>query len=283
MVEKLQAERRALELARADAEREASIARDKQRDLDRERERLAGKERGAITREGGELLAAIKAARDDLRSAQARLRSTRLTEEDVRVAARAIDAVAHKASIGGELEPRAVDVAPRAALGAGDLRVGLRVWVPKLRANAEIVEILGNGQLRVAAGSLKLTTHVNEVRLGAGDAPSSASTPNANRRGRKHEHAFDAAADDEVPIATAENTVDLRGLRAHEAASMAEQFLDRSLGAGRKVAFLVHGHGTGALRDAVREQLRGSRYVARMRPGEHGEGGDGATVVWLRW
>jgi DNA mismatch repair protein MutS2 len=287
MVEKLQAERRALELARADAEREADLARAKQRDLDRERERLAGKERGAITREGGELLLAIKAARDDLRGAQARLRSTRLTDDEVRAAARAIDAVAHKAAIGGELELRSTaDAAPRSSVSAGDLRVGLRVWVPKLRANADIVEILGNGQLRVAAGSLKLTTHVNEVRLGPGDAVashSSASGSSGSRRVRKPEHVFDAAADDEVPIATAENTVDLRGLRAHEAASMAEQFLDRSLGAGRKVAFLVHGHGTGALRDAVREQLRASRYVARMRPGERGEGGDGATVVWLRW
>ncbi len=64
---------------------------------------------------------------------------------------------------------------------------------------------------------------------------------------------------------------------------MAEQFLDRSLGAGRTVAFLIHGHGTGALRDAVRETLRASRVVARQRPGEPAEGGDGVTVVWLRW
>jgi DNA mismatch repair protein MutS2 len=49
------------------------------------------------------------------------------------------------------------------------------------------------------------------------------------------------------------------------------------------VAFLVHGHGTGALRDAVREALRASHYVARMRPGDPGEGGEGVTVVWLRW
>jgi DNA mismatch repair protein MutS2 len=94
---------------------------------------------------------------------------------------------------------------------------------------------------------------------------------------------LDAAADPDVPIQTSDNTVDLRGLRAHEAIAMAEQFLDRSLGAGRKVAFLIHGHGTGALRDSVRDALRGSRIVEKMRPGEQSEGGDGVTVVWLRW
>ena len=69
----------------------------------------------------------------------------------------------------------------------------------------------------------------------------------------------------------------------HEATAMAEQFLDRSLSAGRKVAFIIHGHGTGALRDAVRETLRVSSYVEKSRPGEPREGGDGVTVVWLKW
>jgi DNA mismatch repair protein MutS2 len=278
MVDKLQAERRALELARADAERDAEAARAKQRELGRELERLAARERAAITQEGADLLAALKKAREELRGAQARLRGPKASEEDVRAAARAIDAVAHKASIGGELEPRAAaDAGERAPVPASELKVGLRVYVPKLRAEAEIVEVLGGGHLRVAAGALKLSTTAADVR-------STASAPPPTRgRPRRAGYELDPAADPEVPIQTSENTVDLRGLRAHEATAMAEQLLDRSLGAGRKVAFLIHGHGTGALRDAVREALRASHYVARMRPGEPGEGGDGVTVVWLRW
>ncbi|MEZ4310087.1 MAG: Smr/MutS family protein [Polyangiaceae bacterium] len=63
---------------------------------------------------------------------------------------------------------------------------------------------------------------------------------------------------------------------------MAEQFLDRMLGSGRRVAFLIHGHGTGAVREAIRQSMRSSPYVDRSRPGEQREGGDGVTVVWLR-
>jgi DNA mismatch repair protein MutS2 len=112
--------------------------------------------------------------------------------------------------------------------------------------------------------------------------------PRDRERERDRERArraapLDPAADFDVPIQTAENTVDLRGLRAHEATAMAEQFLDRCLGAGRRVAFLVHGHGSGALRDTIRASLRDSRYVARSRPGEPSEGGDGVTVAWLKW
>jgi DNA mismatch repair protein MutS2 len=281
MVEKLAAERRALELSRADAEREAEAARARQRDLDREIERLAGKERAAVTREGEALLAGVKRAREELRAAQARIRGSKPTEDDLRAAARAIDAVAHKTSIGGELEPRAAaDAVERAAVAPGDIRVGLRVYVPRLRAEAEIVEVMAGGQLRVAAGALKLGTTVSEVRSGGGATASARGAP--PRKGRNATSDFDAAADPDVPIQTSDNTVDLRGLRAHEATAMAEQFLDRTMGAGRRVAFLIHGHGTGALRDAVRETVRTSSYVSRSRPGGPGEGGDGVTVVWLR-
>jgi DNA mismatch repair protein MutS2 len=312
MVEKLAAERRALELARADAEREVGEARDRKRDLDREIEKLAAKERTTITKEGEALLQSIRRAREDLRSAQARLRGQKPSEEDVRAAQRSIDAVAQKTSIGGELEPRAQgESVERPAIAPDAIRVGTRVYVPRLRAEADVVEVLAGGGLRVAAGPLKLMTSVTEVRAAGGGAsdPVEASAgkggtgargregAGAARGGRKAQKSpggrggssptsrvdLDAAADPDVPIQTSENTIDLRGLRAHEAIAMAEQFLDRSLGAGRKVAFLIHGHGTGALRDSVRDALRGSRYIEKMRGGEPGEGGDGVTVVWLRW
>ena len=285
MVERLEAERRALEIARAAAEREADASRAKQAELDRQIERVTDRERTAITREGEALLAGLKTAREELRAAQARLRAGRATEEDLRAATRAIDAVAHKASIGGELEPgAAAHATERAPVPASEIRVGLKVYVPRLRCEAEIVEVLSGGALRVAAGALKLGTNISEVRSVKAPEASGGGKPGQPRdkRGKRPGFVLDAAADPDVPIQTSDNTVDLRGLRAHEATAMAEQFLDRTLGAGRKVAFLIHGHGTGALRDAVREALRASGYVGRMRPGEPGEGGDGVTVVWLR-
>jgi DNA mismatch repair protein MutS2 len=285
MVEKLAAERRALELARVAAEREAESARERRRELDREIEALKAREGVAITRAGEELLQSVKRAREDLRAAQAKLRSGKLDENELRAAAKVIESVARKTAIGGELEARAeADAAPRRALEPGELRVGLRVHVPRLRVDADIVELLPSGQVRVAAGPLKLTASPGELLAAHSNERGQASS-SGGRRGERapaRRAEYDAAADPEVPIQTSENTIDLRGLRAHEVLAMAEQFLDRALGAGRRVAFLIHGHGKGALRDTLREALRSSRYVARMRPGEPREGGDGVTVVWLR-
>jgi len=44
---------------------------------------------------------------------------------------------------------------------------------------------------------------------------------------------------------------------------------------------IIHGHGTGAMRDAVRSQLASHPLVKDWRPGERGEGGDGASIVTL--
>lgn len=74
----------------------------------------------------------------------------------------------------------------------------------------------------------------------------------------------------------------LIGQRVEPALEALDRYLDQALLAAREEVRVIHGHGTGALRDAVREHLRDHPAVASFRPGEPGEGGDGATVVALR-
>ena len=78
------------------------------------------------------------------------------------------------------------------------------------------------------------------------------------------------------------NSLDLRGRRADEALAELEAFLDRTALEGADTVFVIHGHGTGALRKVVREYLATSPYVARFRAGGAGEGGDGVSVVSLK-
>jgi DNA mismatch repair protein MutS2 len=78
------------------------------------------------------------------------------------------------------------------------------------------------------------------------------------------------------------NTLDLRGQRADEALGELEAFLDRTALEGADTVYVIHGHGTGALRKVVREYLATSGYVAAFRPGGVGEGGDDVSVVSLR-
>jgi DNA mismatch repair protein MutS2 len=74
----------------------------------------------------------------------------------------------------------------------------------------------------------------------------------------------------------------LLGKTVDEALGEVDKFLDDASRAGRTEARIVHGHGTGKLKAAVRRFLKGHAHVDAFRPGEPREGGDGATVVTLR-
>lgn len=75
---------------------------------------------------------------------------------------------------------------------------------------------------------------------------------------------------------------DVRGMRADDALAELESFLDRGMRSGEDAALVIHGHGTGALKQAIRDYLAASPYIRMYRPGEGHEGGDGVTVVALR-
>lgn len=78
------------------------------------------------------------------------------------------------------------------------------------------------------------------------------------------------------------NTLDLRGYRVEEALDSLEIFLDKACLLNLSVVYIIHGHGTGALKNAVQDYLSVSPYVQKYRYGNNSEGGDGVSVVDLK-
>ena len=78
------------------------------------------------------------------------------------------------------------------------------------------------------------------------------------------------------------NTLDLRGERVEEALDELEGYLDKASLANLSPVYIIHGHGTGALKSAVRDFVKTSPYVAKFRVGEEAEGGDGVCVIDIK-
>jgi DNA mismatch repair protein MutS2 len=78
---------------------------------------------------------------------------------------------------------------------------------------------------------------------------------------------------------TVASSLDLRGATVQEALEALDRYLDDASLAGLEQALVIHGMGTGALRDAVRDHASAHPLVKTWRAGGRGEGGDGATVV----
>ena len=157
-----------------------------------------------------------------------------------------------------------------AGLPLEDVSVGDRVHVRSLGHNGVVVQMLSKqGKARVSAGSIELDVALADLYAPLGKGADKSPTP---PRG-----AWKVAA-----VEDGERELKLIGLRVDEALDLLEQFLDRASLGGLREVRVIHGLGTGRLRDAVRECLARHPLVEGFRAGEPHEGRDGATVVTLR-
>ncbi|MGA8891860.1 MAG: Smr/MutS family protein, partial [Anaeromyxobacteraceae bacterium] len=85
-----------------------------------------------------------------------------------------------------------------------------------------------------------------------------------------------------APLTAGSRRLDVRGMRVDELLRAVDLFLDGLYAEDAADAVILHGHGTGALKEALRSHLQGSPYVGMFRPGDAQEGGDAVTVVRFR-
>jgi DNA mismatch repair protein MutS2 len=234
----------------------------------------------------GDALSALRAARrdiDDIRKElRAKQQATQLTVDDARAATRKL--VAPGAAV-AQHEPRR-KLPPGTPATVESLVVGAPVIVPKL-GRCEVVAPPHDGKVEVRLGSMRALVPIADVLMDSHRAARAA------EREREREIP-DAKPEPGVVLVdgmpaggratarTIDSTIDVRGQRVDEAVANVDRFLDESLLASRDTAFVVHGHGTGALRTAVRSHLGQHKGIQTFRAGEPNEGGDGVTVAFLK-
>ncbi len=166
------------------------------------------------------------------------------------------------------------EAGPEAAPGA-ELKPGVRVRIVSLGQEGEVVEVEGANAL-VRAGSLKVRRPLADLLPLRGKAKDVAL---AKSRAERLSAAADARPD--APRLS-ETRLDVRGLRVDELLREVERFLDARYADGESECLILHGHGTGALKQALRDHLSSSPYVGSFRAGDRHEGGDAVTLVSFR-
>ncbi len=145
------------------------------------------------------------------------------------------------------------------------IRAGDRVMIPSLGAEGEVTAI-NDGQADIQMGSLKTRQPIEALeRLGraaSGDPDRRVTRPVFNET---------------VPL-----ELDLRGQRASEVPEMLENYLEGAARSGLPFVHIIHGKGTGALREVVRTHLHRHPAIDRAALAQPEQGGDGVTVAHLR-
>ena len=148
------------------------------------------------------------------------------------------------------------------------LQAGDTVRIKSMGVKAEVVSVNRDGTVNLKAGIMNVTAKEDEVLLLDGEK-------------KKTQQAVPAASVGTRLVHVAPE-IDLRGMESLEGVLAAERYLDSAAMARMKTVTIIHGKGTGALREAVQQMLKRNKLVKSFRLGRYGEGEAGVTVVELK-
>lgn len=175
--------------------------------------------------------------------------------------------------------PTASESVPVTSLEEGDV-----VEIANLDTLGRLLEKPeGKKSVRVQVGSSELSVHVERL-VGVGKAGSAPDVvpQEKNPPSRLTKPLSRSSGSTGLGSATPDFAgIDLRGQTAEEALEQLSAQLDQALLRNTRSVRIIHGHGTGKLKTAIRTFLAQSAYVAAYRPGSQEEGGDGVTMVEL--
>jgi len=254
-------------LRRLEAElaRERDTAARETERLESERRRL-GEERAKMLAEG---LAGFERARRELaRKVSEELDLAR--HESTRLAQASAARLLEEAERAAEAEPVIAEAREEEERRSRRVEVGELARIRGLGSEGRVVAFDGDWAHLEFRGKRMRVRRSDLEPMGAG--------------GGKRERASGKPAA-EIPRAESSGPiveVNLIGQRVEEAIDAAERALDQALVSGASRLRVIHGHGTGRLREGIREHFRSHPAVEKLRSGDRSEGGNGATILELR-
>ena len=274
--ERARAEASRAAAARVEAEARVRLAHVEQRIafIEEERAELLARARAEASR-------LLEDARARVRRAEATVGAPAATRAVMHQAARELQAAARDVASAGS-SPAMARVPRANATPDAPLAVGDRVEVKRLGAAGTITSMPdGGGQVEVQLGTMRLRIHLRDVSPitrreaealhPAGVAP----VPMADARPRP---VITRGAGTQAQIGL---EIDVRGERADDACGRVDRYLNDAYLGSLPWVRVIHGKGTGALRQAIRDLLAASPMVQRFEAAGARDGGDGATIVHL--
>ena len=288
MLERIQQEREQAE----EATRQAEAARDDARKLQQrlnEQYRNIGAERQQILAEARQQMQSeLAEMQERLRRAASQLSTADFNRQWAQQEAAAFQQDSRRLMEQEQAERRAAAPATEAPVETG-IRVGGQVLVRSLGSTGQVLSINpARETAEVQIGTLRMQARLSDLEP---LSRKQAQQAQAQTRARESATHFNPSAAPEErartvtgarPVARDVNSqIDLRGQRAEDALAMVDRYLNEATLAGLGMVRILHGKGTGALRQAIHNQLRSHRLVKSFHTAPANEGGDGVTVVTL--
>ena len=212
---------------------------------------------------------AIAQAKGEIAGVIRRLQKGTPTGQDAQQATNALNQISEKFI---------QQVAPKAKVGFMP-KVGDRIRISKLGQTAEVITAPdADGELNVRFGIMKMTVKLEDIESLDGKKPEPTAKEQKKAEEQRSRNESKVAPAPPAPaIRTSKNTFDLRGKRVSDA----EIILDKAISEANGPIWIIHGHGTGKLREGVHAFLEQHPRVTSREPAAQADGGSGVTIAYI--
>lgn len=257
----LEAQRRSQETKAAEAQKLLRQAERLYKEVSDKAAALEAREKDLRASQEIAVQQAISQAKGEIAQVIRRLQQGTPNAQDAQQATASINQIAQK------YEP-----APTPKIQPGFMpKLGDRVRIPKLGQTAEVLTIPDvEGNFSVRFGLMKMTVQLQDIESLDGQKPEPVVKP-------KTTPSVIVPAPPVPAIRTSKNTVDLRGKRVADA----EYILDKAISEAPGPLWIIHGHGTGKLKQGVHAFLQQHPRVTHYEPAEQADGGSGVTIAHI--
>ena len=259
----LEAQRRRQETKASEAQALLQQAERLYKEVSQKAAALKEREQGLRQQQEQAVQSAIAQAKGEIAAVIRRLQQGPVTAQNAQQATNTLQQIAD----------RSMPSAPPKLKVGFHPHVGDRVRIPRLGQTAEVLSNPDeDGELSVRFGLMKMTVNLQDIESLDGQKPEAVVKPKP---------APPPAAPPPEPapaIRTSQNTIDLRGSRVSDA----ERVLDQAIAEAQGPLWIIHGHGTGKLRQGVHAFLQQHPSVNNYEPADPADGGTGVTVAYVK-
>ena len=237
------------------------------RELEKRLEKIEDERRDTLAKARAEGELEVAVLKQNMDSLKQQLKKAKQPLEAIKAIEEKIEKIEEK--VEQPVERKTLNV-ERQTLNAG-VKLGERVTVSTLNAEG-LVTALGESDAEVQIGTLRVRARLSDlIRKSNGEVKSKVESQTSNVK----RSTFNVKPSPGMEV-------DLRGLMAEDALDKMERYLEQAFLSGLPFVRIIHGKGTGRLRQAVREALRGHEYVGAFEEGGSTEGGEGVTVAKMK-
>ncbi|GAB4486067.1 MAG: endonuclease MutS2 [Anaerolineales bacterium] len=276
LLDDIRKERNRSSREREKAEKARQRAEELNRELTLRLEKIEDERREVVAKAKAEAELEVEVLKRNLARLKTEMKKLRQPVEALQKLEEKVQAVEAQATAPVERRPQTTDFEPSPGIHR-PWSLGEKVLLRTLGSEG-VITSLSESEAEVQVGPLRIRAKLGELARKTDDSTTE-SKPETTKRRKTSPAAPPLQRPSAVLTPSPGIELDLRGQRAENALTLLENHLEKAYLAGLPFVRIIHGKGTGVLRQQVRAALKGHQYVASFEEGHPSEGGDGVTVA----